>query len=271
MNEAVNQVVLITGASSGIGQATARLFAERKWTVFGTDLSDAAAAATDQVRGLVLDVRSDASVAAAVAQVLDEAGRIDVLVNNAGYAMLAPLEEISAARASAQFEVNFFGIIRMVNAVLPAMRARGAGRIVNIGSVAGLVPVPYGGIYCASKHAVEGYSRSLDLEVRQFGIRVTVVEPNFMRTGLGRNAIEGDRHIEAYDAGRDCTAAGFRDAVTEGGSPAIVAETVWRAATARRPRARYPVGAGATTAALLRDILPRWYLERRVRSGLHLH
>jgi NAD(P)-dependent dehydrogenase (short-subunit alcohol dehydrogenase family) len=264
------QVVLVTGASSGIGRAIAQRFAERGWRVFGTDPLDAAAAASGTVRGLVLDVRDDASVADAVATALGEAGRIDVLVNNAGLAVVGPLEEISVEQAIAQFDVNLFGVLRVTNAVLPVMRRQGAGRIVNVGSLAGLLPLPYMGIYSASKHALEGYSGALASEVGGFGIRVALVEPGFIRTAIDRAAITGVRRLDAYDAIRDRALSGIVRAVAEGNDPGLAADAVWRAATARRPRMRYPVGRGAALAGLLRAVLPHAVLAWNARRSLHV-
>jgi NAD(P)-dependent dehydrogenase (short-subunit alcohol dehydrogenase family) len=266
----MSQVVLVTGASSGIGRAIAQKFAERGSNVFGSDPHDAAAAASGAVRGLELDVRHDASVADAVAAVLHEAGRIDVLVNNAGLAVVGPLEEISAEQAVAQFDVNLFGVMRMTNAVLPVMRQQGSGRIINIGSLSGLLPLPYMGIYSASKHALEGYSEALASEVRGFGIRVTLIEPGFIRTGLNSAAVSGARRLPAYEAIRERALSGLNRAIAEGGDVGTVADAVWRAATARHPRLRYPVGRGAVFVGLLRGVLPHGLLAWNARRQLHL-
>jgi len=266
----MSQVVLVTGASSGIGRATAQRFSARGARVFGTDPHDAAAAANDAVRGLVLDVRHDASVADAVAVVLREAGRIDVLVNNAGLAVVGPLEEISLEQAGAQFDVNLFGAMRMINAVLPVMRRQGAGRIINMGSLAGLMAVPYLGIYSASKHALEGYSEALAGEVREFGIRVALIEPGFIRTALDSSAVVGSRRLPAYDGVRERALSGLRRAIAEGDDVARVVDAAWRAATAARPRMRYPVGRGAALAGLLRSVLPHPVLAWSVRRRIHL-
>jgi short-subunit dehydrogenase len=144
-----------------------------------------------------LDVRDQDSVGSSLRTVLDEAGRIDALVNNAGYTLIGSLEETSIEEAKAVFETNFFGVLRMSQAVLPIMRKQGYGRITNISSAVGFLPAPYQGIYCASKHALEGYSESLDHEVRQFGIRVSVIEPGFTRTNIGQNGQLTGQPLEA--------------------------------------------------------------------------
>src|SRR2546422_6503660 len=175
----MSQTVLVTGASSGIGQATAQLLAERGHRVFGTTRKPGAAQASGFTM-VGLDVRSDDSVRGCVDQVLSQAGRLDVLVNNAGYTLMGAAEETSVAEAKAQFETNFFGVVRMVNAVLPGMRAAGAGKIINISSLAGNTAIPFSAFYSATKFALEGYSESLWYEVSPFGISVSLVEPGFV-------------------------------------------------------------------------------------------
>jgi NAD(P)-dependent dehydrogenase (short-subunit alcohol dehydrogenase family) len=147
---------------------------------------------------LDLDVSSDESVAAVVQQVIERFGRLDVLVNNAGIGSAGAAEENSAAQAQGVFDVNVFGLIRMTRAVLPHMRAQGSGRIINISSVLGFLPAPYGALYAASKHAVEGYSESVDHEVREHGVRVLLVEPAYISTGFDANAVQPDTPLPVY-------------------------------------------------------------------------
>src|SRR5881397_323930 len=164
-----NKIALVTGASSGIGQATAELLAKAGYTVYGTSRRGGGAGGRP-FEVLPLDVTSDASVADAVTQLMQREGRIDLLVNNAGFGVApAGAEESSIAQAQSIFDTNFFGIVRMTRAVLPHMRARGNGRIINISSVLGFLPAPYMAIYAATKHAVEGYTESLDHELRNWG------------------------------------------------------------------------------------------------------
>ena len=182
-------VALVTGASSGIGRAAARALAEAGFEVAGTSRNTAKVTPADGVRFLDLDVASDASVHAAVGQVIERSGRIDVLVNNAGLGAAGAAEESSVAQAQRVFDVNVFGVIRMTKAVLPHMRARGSGRIINISSVLGFVPAPYMASYAAAKHAIEGYSESVDHEVREHGVRVLLVQPAYTKTGFDANAM----------------------------------------------------------------------------------
>ena len=149
---------------------------------------------------LDLDVASDTSVTAAVQQVIERFGRIDVLVNNAGIGSIGAAEETSVAQAQAVFDINVFGVMRMVKEVLPHMRAQGRGRIINLSSVQGFIPAPYMAVYGASKHAIEGYSQSLDHEVRQYGIRSLLVEPAYTKTGFEANSTQPDTPLQVYAA-----------------------------------------------------------------------
>src|SRR5688572_8040299 len=175
-------IALVTGASSGIGQATAERLAKAGYTVYGTSRRGTSVGARS-FHMLPLDVTSDASVDAAVGEVMRREGRIDLLVNNAGFGV-APggAEESSIEQARLIFDTNFFGIVRMTRAVVPHMRRQGSGRIINMGSVLGFLPMPYMALYSATKHAVAGYSESLDQELRTLGIRVSVVEPAYINT-----------------------------------------------------------------------------------------
>src|SRR5207245_1399615 len=182
---ATMKVALVTGVSSGIGQATAEKLAQIGYRTFGTARGDLSPQPGVEV--VRIDVRDRDSVEEGVAHVFERAGRIDLLVNSAGSAMISAAEETSDREARDLFETNFFGVMRMTQAVLPAMRAQRSGRIINISSVLGFLPAPFMSTYAATKHAVEGYSESLDHEVRDFGIRVIGVAPGFMRTNLSRN------------------------------------------------------------------------------------
>jgi short-subunit dehydrogenase len=251
----MSQTILVTGASSGIGQATARLLAERGFTVFGT------ARKPDSARPhgftmLALDVRSDDSVRACVEQVIAQAGRLDVLVNNAGYSVTGAAEETSVEEAKAQFETNFFGSVRMVNAVLPGMRVRGAGKIINISSLAGNTAIPYSAFYSASKFALEGYSESLWHELRPFGISVILVEPGFVNTPIGEASPVAARPLAAYDATRKRMLAAFGNALKSGIPPEQVARRVLQIVEQTAPGLRYRVGAQATWLPRVRNVVP---------------
>lgn len=183
MNNTNRGVALVTGASSGIGYSTAQALRKAGYQVYGTSRR-AAAKGPDGVVMLSCDVTDEASVAKSIEGVLAEAGRIDLLVNNAGVGLFGAAEESSLEQAQALFNVNVFGIVRVTNAVLPIMRSQGKGRIVNVSSVLGFIPAPFSALYASTKHAVEGYSQSLDHELRTLGIRVTLVEPAYTRTAF---------------------------------------------------------------------------------------
>ncbi|TIT25532.1 MAG: SDR family NAD(P)-dependent oxidoreductase, partial [Mesorhizobium sp.] len=225
------------GASTGIGHATAKALQNAGFRVFGTSRR-AVAERSDGVTMLTCDVTDDASVAKLVDDVLAEAGRIDLLVNNAGVGLLGGAEESSTVQAQALFDVNVFGVLRVTNAVLPTMRRQGTGRIVNLSSVLGLIPAPYSALYASTKHAIEGYSESLDHELRPLGIRVVLVEPAYTRTSFEENLARPDQLLEIYDAARAGMDVILRKAMETGDAPEIVAGTVLKAATDSVPRRR---------------------------------
>jgi NAD(P)-dependent dehydrogenase (short-subunit alcohol dehydrogenase family) len=252
-----NQVALVTGASSGIGQATAELLAASGFTVFGTSRTPEKLARS--YRWLPLDVRSDASVEAAVQSLLEQAGRIDVLVNNAGYSQVGAIEESSIADVQAQFDTNLFGVIRMIKAVLPVMRQQGSGRIINVSSVVGQVAPPFVGVYATSKFALEGLSEALRDEVRPFGVDVSLVEPAFVKTHI---VSQGPTNpIAAYTPGRQAAMDVLITSVESGMEPGAVAQVILRAATSK-PRLRYLVGRDARVLMLLKRLLPEPLFER---------
>ena len=250
----MSQTVLVTGASSGIGAATARLFHARGFTVFGTSRS--ANPASTEFTMLSLDVTSDTSVRDCIDHVISQTGRIDVLVNNAGYVLNGAIEETSLAEAKDQFETNFFGVVRMVNAILPSMREARAGRIINIGSLVGLIAVPYSAFYCATKFALEAYSESLWYELQPFGIGVCLIEPGYIRTSISQAACTAEGLLPAYEGPRQRVTASIKDGVEKGCSPELVAKAILHAATSRHPRLRYRVGSDAVWLPRLRKVVP---------------
>src|SRR4051812_44819430 len=263
------RVAIVTGVSSGIGNATARALTARGYRVFGTARSAASSlpAGTERV---LLDVRDEASIDAGVAEVLARAGRIDLLVNNAGGAVVGAVEETSLEQARDLFDVNFFGAMRMTQAVLPAMRAQRSGRIVFISSLLGLLPAPFSGLYSASKHAVEGLAESLDHETRKLGIRAALVEPGFIHTNFESNGTLAANLVGDYHEARDHARENFRRSTDGAEDPQVVAEAVVEAATAARPRLRYPVGKGSGLVAGLRRYVPAAIFDRVFRKQFEL-
>jgi len=262
-------VALVTGASSGIGRATAGALARAGYRVFGTSRK-AGGANPEGITMLACDVTDEASVQGAVAEVLKQAGRIDLLVNNAGIGLLGGAEESSTAQAKALFDVNVFGVTRVTNAVLPAMRAQGRGRIINMSSVLGLIPSPYNALYASTKHAVEGYSESLDHELRTLGIRVLLVEPGLTRTAFEESITRPDRPLPVYDAVRADMETQMRQGVNGGDAPEVVARTVLKAATDPAPKSRYTAGKLAGQVSLMRRFLPASLVDRSLRKHNNL-
>lgn len=258
-------VALVTGASSGIGRATAAALRNAGFRVFGTSRR-AISEQSDGVTMLTGDVTDDASVSKLVEEVLAETGRIDLLVNNAGIGLLGGAEESSTAQAQALFDVNVFGVIRMTNAVLPTMRHQRSGRIVNLSSVLGLIPAPYSALYASTKHAIEGYSESLDHELRSFGIRVVLVEPAYTRTSFEENLARPDQLLDIYGTARAGMDVVLRKAIETGDAPEIVAKTVLQAATASVPRRRYAAGKMARQISLLRRFVPESAFDKSLRK-----
>ena len=269
MNKTNPGVALVTGASSGIGRATAQALQSAGFRVFGTSRRPAPKQ-SDSVAMLACDVTDDASVAKMVESILAEAGRIDLLVNNAGMGLFGGAEESSTAQAQALFDVNVFGVFRVTNAVLPAMRRQGKGRIINLSSVQGFIPAPYFALYASTKHAIEGYSESLDHELRPFGIRVSLVEPAYTRTSFEDNLAAPDQSLEIYDSARAGMTVAVRKSMEKGDAPEVVAKTILAAATDPAPKNRYAAGKMARQVSFLRRFVPTSAFDKSLRKQLGL-
>jgi NAD(P)-dependent dehydrogenase (short-subunit alcohol dehydrogenase family) len=265
-----SKTAIVTGASSGIGEATAERLAMAGYKVYGTSRR-AAKANQRSFELLPLDVTSDESVEATVREVLRSEGRIDLLVNNAGFGIApAAAEESSIEQAQSIFETNFFGIVRMTRAVVPHMRRQRAGRIINIGSVLGFLPAPYAALYAATKHAVEGYSESLDHELRTRGIRISVIEPAYTKTQFGANFLEPDSKLDEYREIRASVSKTLTEVLAAADDPGVVADVVLEAASAARPKLRYTAGARAGLLRLLRRFAPARLIDTGIRKDLRL-
>jgi NAD(P)-dependent dehydrogenase (short-subunit alcohol dehydrogenase family) len=265
------RVILVTGASSGIGGAISAQLAKDGHRVFGTGRNisgTGGGAGGEGVTMLSLDVCDDASVRACVARVLEQAGRIDVLVNNAGYLLAGAIEEATIEQARAQFDTNFFGVVRMVKAVLPTMRAQRSGHILNLSSLAGLVPVPFWGFYTASKFAVEGYTETLRSELTPFGIRVSLVEPGVIATPLFAHSASSA--MLEYSPWRERALATMKGFEQDAPGPEVVGRAVSRIIKSPNPRLRYPVTREATMLPLLRRLLPESVFQSVGRRVFHL-
>jgi NAD(P)-dependent dehydrogenase (short-subunit alcohol dehydrogenase family) len=259
-----SQVVLITGCSTGIGRATAERLARAGHTVYATARRPESIEDLKQsgCRTLALDVTSEESMSAAVAAVEETEGGIGALVNNAGYSQNGAVETVPLADVRAQFETNVFGLLRMCQLVLPGMRRRGEGTIVNISSMGGRLTLPGGGIYHATKHAVEALSDAMRFEVGGFGVHVVLIEPGIIRSSFGETAAgsvsAGDGPYAEFNAAvAEANATASEGPLGKlGGEPDDVAKVIEAAIAARRPRTRYRVTASARLLITQRRLLP---------------
>jgi NAD(P)-dependent dehydrogenase (short-subunit alcohol dehydrogenase family) len=265
----IRPVAIVTGASGGIGEATARALQAAGYRVFGTYRRPPATRLAG-VEYVACDVTGDEAVQTAVGQVLAKAGRVDLLVNNAGVGLIAGAEESSLEQAKSLFDVNLFGVFRMTKAVLPTMRQQGSGRIVNISSVMGLIPAPFMALYAASKHALEGYSESLDHEIRATGVRVVLVEPAYTRTSFEGNVYQADQQLDFYQSARTNAEGVLRDEMKTADTPELVANAVVKAATEVNPNRRYAAGRMARQVSLLRRFVPASAFDKSLRKQMRL-
>ena len=264
MTKPKNDVALVTGASSGIGLVTAQALVNAGYRVFGT--SRKPVASSPGVTMLICDVTDEASVRALIEEIMRQAGRIDLVVNNAGIGLLGGAEESSIGQVQRLFDVNVFGVARVVNAVLPIMRKQKSGRIINMSSILGLIPSPFNAFYASTKHAIEGYSESLDHEVRAFGIRVLLVEPGVTRTSFEENLTRADQLLPAYAVDRARSENLMRKWVEAGDPPQVVADTVVKAATAWKPKLRYSAGKQSSQVRSLRRFMPERLVDSILRK-----
>lgn len=260
------QVALVTGASSGIGKATAIALAAAGFQVIGTARDSSRLTPPPGVAYLDLDVTSDDSVASAVQQVIERFGRIDVLVNNAGVGSTGAAEEFSISQTQDIFDINVYGVMRMAKAVLPHMRDQGRGRIINISSLSGFVPSPFMALYVSTKHAVEGYSQSLDHEVRDYGIRVLLVQPGPINTPFAGHSVLADTPLPLYAAGRRNYDELIEKNLSNGDDPAVVARVIVAAATDRNPKLRRTAGTTARTINAVHRVAPARSFDRVIRK-----
>ncbi|MBD9232738.1 MAG: oxidoreductase [Rothia mucilaginosa] len=266
-------VVLLTGASSGIGYDVAPLLARYGYTVYGAArrVEKIEELASEGVKALSMDVTDEVSMETAVQQIIDTEGRIDVLINNAGYGSYGAIEDVSIDEARHQFEVNLFGLARLTQLVLPHMRAQGSGRILNISSMAGRITLPLGAWYHATKYALEAFSDALRMEVEEFGIDVIIIEPGDVKTPWGLIAAD---HLQessrngVYAAQAQRVAANMRKLYSPSSNlsePKVISHTILRALEARLPKTRYLVGFGAKPSVFLHTVLPDRLFDKVAR------
>ncbi len=259
--------VLITGASSGIGATTAAYLCRRGFRVFGTSRKARPEDPDDPIGWIRMDVCEDDSVRAGLEALAKRVSPIDALVCNAGFGIFGSVEEVSIEAARAQFETNFFGVLRVVQGVLPEMRAAGRGRIVLVGSLAGRAPIPFQSHYSATKAAIDALALSLHNEVRPFGVHVTLVEPGDINTPFNE-AMDWSTSPEDSpyaDRLRSCEAV-IRESLPKAPPPEVVAEAIARALASPRPRIRHAVGAASTLVPIARRLLPDWLGLKIIRD-----
>ena len=278
MTDSPQQTVLITGASSGIGEATAIYLAEKGYRVIGTSRSEerlaglkrAASSRSLPITPLELDINSDEDVRRVLPPMLEQAGAVDVLVNNAGYGLWGPVQLLSMDELRAQFETNLFAVVRLIQAVLPGMVSRGSGLIVNVGSVAGRLGTPFNGAYAASKFALEGMSESLRHEMSPLGIRVAIVEPGLYATNFQKNQVVArgtdnagspyGPHIDRYNRNHSRF-----DRLS--GDPKQIAKVIHGIIRRRRPTLRHPVGLEAKMGMMGARFIPERVFHGMVRKA----
>jgi short-subunit dehydrogenase len=236
------------------------------FAVAGTSRNAANARPLAGVSFLDLDVASDESVHSLVEKVIERFGRIDVLVNNAGVGAVGAGEESSINQTKEVFDINVFGLMRMTNAVLPHMRAKGSGRVVNVSSVLGLIPAPFMAIYAATKHAVEGYSESVDHELREHGVRVLLVEPAFTSTSFEASSLAPDSPLPIYSAQREVSRDVLATALRTADDPDVVAKVIVAASTDSKPTSRYTAGSMAGRVSVLRRFVPSRTFDKQIRK-----
>jgi NAD(P)-dependent dehydrogenase (short-subunit alcohol dehydrogenase family) len=258
-----SRVVLVTGASSGIGEATATRLASAGYTVYGAARRVDRIAQLPGVTPIAMDITDDQQVSAAVQRIIDEQGRLDVLINNAGYAQYGPVEDVSIDAARRQFDVNIFGLARLTQLVIPHMRAQGKGTIVNVSSMGGRIYTPLGAWYHATKHALEGWSDCLRVELKPMGINVVIIEPGAIATEF--NDVVNTHHVGVSDPyldlqgkmDRTMSDPSFNSKLS---SPTLIADTILKAIQAPKPKGRYMAGYLAK---------PMWRLRRFGGDGLY--
>lgn len=273
MDSNPQRVVLITGASSGIGKTCAEYLLSRGYRVYGTSRRAAPLPAEPGagLRMVAMDVTSEDSVRQAVDLVLAREGRIDVVVNNAGWGIAGSVEDTSIAEAQEQLDTNFFGVLRVCRAVLPALRRQGAGYLVNISSMGGLVSIPFQGLYSASKFAVEGMTESLRMELKPFGVQVALIEPGDFRTSFTAERRMAIAAAQGPYAKALQTAVAVMEKDEQGGAtPEAIAWRLERIINTRQPKLRHLVGPLAQRFAvgLLKKLLPQRWFERMI-SGYY--
>jgi NAD(P)-dependent dehydrogenase (short-subunit alcohol dehydrogenase family) len=262
----MSKVVLVTGASSGIGKAISITLVQAGYRVFGASRSVETGALVDGVIQLQLDVTNELSIANAIDYIKKKEGRIDILINNAGLGMIGALENTSAKQVQEIFQTNVYGVLNTCRAVIPFMREQKAGTIINVTSIAGLMGLPFRGIYSASKSAVEGFSEALSAEVNQFGIKVIIIEPGDFKTNINENRRIAEIKNSIYEPFQSAVINQVNKEVHHAPDPTLIGEAVVRILKKQNPRLRYKVATPFQRfSVLVRDIIPDRWFEKLVK------
>ncbi len=263
------KVAIVTGASSGIGEAAAKALVNAGYKVYGTARSPKTENKLTYAM-LPLDINNEESIRVLVSEIIKREGKIDVLVNNAGYGLMGPIEETSMNQIRSVFETNVFGTIQMTKEVLPHMRNNGGGTIINISSLVGKIPFPGMGIYSASKHAVEAFSEALNHEVRNLNIRSILIEPGFTKTKFDAHSIYGENEISIYDSFRSHIRTVIEIMMKTADEPETIAETIVKAISEKKPKIRYAGSSSAGKLLFLRKMVPEMAFDSTFRKQLKL-
>lgn len=270
-NEPVNKTVFITGASSGIGRECALLFAKKGWSVAATMRSPEKETEFSKLKNVIcpkLDVTDTGSIAKAISKTIETFGKIDVVVNNAGFGLVGPFEASTDEEVKKEFETNVFGTMNVIREILPHFREQKAGAIVNISSMGGRVTFPLYSVYHATKWAIEGFSESLQYELKPLNIKVKIIEPGVIKTNFYTDSahIVHKKGLTAYDNYVDSALPYLQSSGASGSHPKVVAETVYKASTEGTSRLRYPTGKSAGLALTMRKLLPDAIYSKVIRK-----
>ncbi len=269
-SEDIVKTILITGCSSGIGRTTAKYFQERGWQVAATmrtPENETELGTLPNVKVFKLDVMDEDSIKEAMAQAIDAFGAIDVVVNNAGYALWGAFETATAEQVRRQFDTNVLGLMNVTRDILPYFRSRRQGTIINLASIAGRITFPLGSLYHGTKYAVEGFSEAMSYELRQHNIKIKIIEPGIIKTDFYGRSMDKGAQAEGYQKSFDRMMKVMGLMEKMGSQPEVIAEAIYKAATDDSWRLRYSTGRGATLTLLGRRLLPERVLNALIRVG----